>query len=174
MRCRILVVKDAYRLSCEAFPCHGGSVPTGREFCCRFVGEAAPGEDDHEHGRHSDAAAGHQEHRPVGPAGDECAAKRPSRCVKARVEQPHQQHAVLGVVVQPHDDDPSEQLRYRQNAQQSQGEGELCDARTPELTARSASRVRAVSGGLDCHMSDDAHIEFCSNSDCVGFVAGRS
>ena len=31
MRCRILVVKDAHRLSCEAFPCHGCRVPTGRE-----------------------------------------------------------------------------------------------------------------------------------------------
>ena len=40
----------------------------------RLVGEAAPGEDDYEHGRHSDDAAGDQEPK-LGRSGDELARK---------------------------------------------------------------------------------------------------
>src|SRR5437867_1797726 len=92
----------------------------------RRVRETAPGEDDDEHGSHGDYAAGDEGASPS-RFGDECTKFALGRYVKGGVEHPHQQHAAIGVVVQPHHDHPSEQLKYRYYAQLPEGEGQLSE-----------------------------------------------
>jgi len=64
----------------------------------RFIGEAAPSEDDDQHGSHSNYAADDEEpglsrHR------DELTRIRVDRCVICGVEHSHQQHTAMGVIV---------------------------------------------------------------------------
>ena len=67
-------------------------------YMIRLVGKAAPGEDDNEHGSHGDYTADDEEPR-LGRHRDELTRIRVDRCVIGGVEQPHQQHAAIGVIV---------------------------------------------------------------------------